>query len=467
MFLFVLALLILVQGESFCPSANDFVVMGPSTLYNQGWSTRGSGGVATKAAFNLIGGSVEYDVDFSQTHENVNANIYTISPIFSGSFTQAAYCDGQKSGDAWCVEIDWIETNGNCGGATTLHTRPGTGNNGCTGWGCQISYNYNGAAKFHMKIAYANDGTITVFRNGVQMSQGQYNPGVQGEDTSALVRYYQQRGAVIYSSQWQGWVPTINGCSQSGGDLGSSFYSVSNLVINGAVVQGPKPTVCSGSSNPPPPQNNPVAPKSSPVAPKSNPVAPKSNPPPPSGGSSNCRIAGSNNNQYYYEVQAAEGASVSIKCSQGQTAQCSSSTWGDKTYFQCWPAGKCDSPNPTCASPVTCHIAGTNNNQYYYEVQSVSGASVSVKCSQGQTAQCSSSTWGDKTYFQCWPAGKCDSPNPTCSRSGARLEDQSSDSSPVIPGWGIALIVIGSVVVVAAIVGALVWSLKSSSAESV
>merc|ERR1712070_221946 len=47
-------------------------------------------------------------------------------------------------------------------------------------------------------------------------------------------------GAVIYSSQWQGWVP--GDCGQ--GDLGSSRYAVMNLKITGKVIAGPEPRRC-------------------------------------------------------------------------------------------------------------------------------------------------------------------------------------------------------------------------------
>jgi len=34
------------------------------------------------------------------------------------------------------VEVDWIETNGNCGAATTLHTVEGYFSEGCNAGGC-------------------------------------------------------------------------------------------------------------------------------------------------------------------------------------------------------------------------------------------------------------------------------------------------------------------------------------------
>jgi hypothetical protein len=113
---------------TYCPSTNDLTVgYGNANLVDRGWVVAGGGSAATKSAFNLLGGFVEFDVDFSNVPTGVNANIYTISPSFGDSFSQANYCDGQGPNGRWCVEVDWIETDGNCGGATTLHTRPGPG----------------------------------------------------------------------------------------------------------------------------------------------------------------------------------------------------------------------------------------------------------------------------------------------------------------------------------------------------
>lgn len=88
----------------------------------------GGGAAATKASFNLLGGSVDFDLDLSNVHVGVNANIYTVSPTLanpSSGFVKSDYCDGAATGSKWCVEVDWIESNGDCGGATTLHTVEG------------------------------------------------------------------------------------------------------------------------------------------------------------------------------------------------------------------------------------------------------------------------------------------------------------------------------------------------------
>lgn len=230
---------------SYCPSVNDLIVAyGNANLYDGGWHIQGGGAAATKASFNLLNGYVEYDVDFSSTNTGVNANIYTISPKYipSSGFNQNNYCDGAKSDSNWCTEVDWIETNGNCGGATTLHTREGTGNDGCTAWGCKAEYYYNGRPSFHMRVEFKNDGSWTTIHDDKIINQYDLNPTPQSYDLKVLSEAYKSSGAVIYSSQWTGWVP-LESCGTYG-NLDSSYFSIRNLKITGTVVQGPIPRLC-------------------------------------------------------------------------------------------------------------------------------------------------------------------------------------------------------------------------------
>jgi hypothetical protein len=201
--------------------------------------------VATKSAFNLLGGAVEFDIDFSGVHKGVNANIYTISPTIQASgFNKDDYCDGAEKDQAkWCMEVDWIESNGDCGGATTLHTMFGPGYPGCTAWGCRASYHYNGKSSFHMRIEHSTDGTWTTTRDGQVIAYGSLDPPPAASDTGVIKSTMENKGAVIYSSLWTGWVP-VDDCGTQPGDLDSSSFSVKNLKINGAVVQGPTPTAC-------------------------------------------------------------------------------------------------------------------------------------------------------------------------------------------------------------------------------
>jgi len=236
--------------QKFCPQAKDLVETWRQTsapsIYNQGWSIQGGGGVATKSAFNLLGGYVEYDIDLSQSRTGVNSNIYTISPksFSKGSqgYTPGDYCDAQKYGSQFCLEVDWIESNGNCGGSTTLHTVEGPGSNGCTQWGCHYDYHYNGKNSFHMRIEYAKDGTWTVIRNGEKITYAMENPHPTSYDSGIIADYNNKYGSVITSTQWTGWVP-VEDCGTRG-DLASSKFSIKNLVIYGTVKQGPTPATC-------------------------------------------------------------------------------------------------------------------------------------------------------------------------------------------------------------------------------
>ena len=141
------------------------------------------------------------------------------------------------------MEVDWVETNGNCGGATTLHTVAGPGSVGCTAWGCQLEYHYNGRPSFHMRVDYKTNGEWTTTRDGQKISPGNLNPVPGSSDWDSLVSAYKTRGAVIYSSQWTGWVP-VSDCGTRG-DLYSSTFSIKNLKVYGSVVQGPVPRTCS------------------------------------------------------------------------------------------------------------------------------------------------------------------------------------------------------------------------------
>jgi len=245
--------------QLYCPNKNDLVVAytvpgSTNQLNDGGWTSQGGGAAATRSSFNLLGGYVEYDIDLSAVKPKVNANIYTVSPKFDGpSFKKSAYCDGAATGDKWCLEVDWLESNGNCGGATTLHTVQGPGNDGCTAWGCRSSYHYNGRSKFHMRVDYQADGTWTTTRDGVVISPSKLQPTPRSQDWAILKQQYEERGAVIYSSIWTGWVPVADCGSGGGGDLANSAFTVSNLTISGTVVQGPQPTACGGPPTPPPP----------------------------------------------------------------------------------------------------------------------------------------------------------------------------------------------------------------------
>lgn len=253
-----------VVAEEYCPTKDDLTIaycdngnkyhniMDCPQLNDGGWYVEGGGGVATKSSFNLNGGYVEYDIDFTNVDNGVNANIYTISPerFQNGAFFDKVndYCDGAATGSDWCIEMDWIETNGNCGGASTIHTIEGPGSDGCTGWGCRNSYHYGGTAKIAMRVDYDQNGQWTISMNGNPL--GQFDPVPDNRAWDIVRRFHEERGAVIYSSQWTGWVP-LSDCGGSY-DLYGSTFTVSNLKISGSVVQGPEPSKCSAGPSPDP-----------------------------------------------------------------------------------------------------------------------------------------------------------------------------------------------------------------------
>jgi hypothetical protein len=260
------------QGHvRYCPSADDLVVaysapLTPS-LKDRGWTLHGGGGVATKSSFNLLGGFAEFDLDFSAVNEGVNANIYSISPrLHGGDFSKAAdYCDGggntsKPAGKGgYCLEVDWIESNGKCGGATAIHDVPGRNTSrrplGCNAAGCRKEYLYM-KSTMHMRAEYDTAGRLTLTHENQTITPKQWVPLPNASDWSVTERSYASLGAVIYSSQWIGWAPaqalgcidphscnfpTPGNCSAV---LASSTYTVSNLEVFGTVVQGPVPTVC-------------------------------------------------------------------------------------------------------------------------------------------------------------------------------------------------------------------------------
>lgn len=257
----------------YCPAAGDLVAAyGKPQIRDQGWTVTGGAAVATKAAFNLLGGYVEFDVDFSSTKPGVNANVYTLSPplVDKAGFDQTKYCDGAKTDNTWCPEVDWIESNGACGAAATLHTVKGPGPNGCTAWGCRSEGTYPSGARFHMRVEYDADGGYRVKMGSKVITFASMQPTPGAGDKAIVAAAYQAAGAVIYSSQWVGWVPLEGQCGASASEavLAGSTFSVSNLVISGCVIQGPAPRTC--TSSPPTPSPQP-APQPAPPAPQPTP----------------------------------------------------------------------------------------------------------------------------------------------------------------------------------------------------
>merc|ERR1712028_313212 len=214
---------------------------------------------------------------------------------------------GENNGKPDCLEVDWLEANGGCGGATTLHTVSGTGGGACNYWGCRSTYSFGGST-FHMKVEYGNDGKFTITRDGQQISGDSFDPPASGNDWGIVKSTYESKGGVIYSSQWTGsWVPA-DFCGGGPGDLDGSHFAVSNLRVSGSVVQGPEPQKCSG----PQPSPSPSPPPS----------------PSPSPGGTCETSVGKNNDGTNLQSSAITTSSADQCCSQCSSASgCVGYTW--------------------------------------------------------------------------------------------------------------------------------------------
>lgn len=219
----------------YCPQQNDFTSGGNIVFNKNGWKMTGPGGVHGKATFNLLGGFVQFDMDTSGAHVNINNNLYTSSPDPSYF---PAYCDIQKNSSPQCMEMDIIENNGGCLAQTTWHTWPNH-NGDCDEGGCW-GQQYLPKGVFKVRADFSADGWMTVSLNGQKVDVS--NPTPSEDAKKYVAQIMQSTGAQIHSTQWQGWVPPGN-CG-GGGDLSSSVFAVSNLQISGSVVQGTEPTRC-------------------------------------------------------------------------------------------------------------------------------------------------------------------------------------------------------------------------------
>ena len=77
---------------------------------------------------------------------------------------------------------------------------------------------------------------------GTSGTQGNPNPTPNDDAKGYVAETLGSIGAQVHSSQWTGWVPGGN-CG-GGGGLDDSVFSVSNVKIMGAVVQGAEPARC-------------------------------------------------------------------------------------------------------------------------------------------------------------------------------------------------------------------------------
>lgn len=210
--------------------------------------------MSSKAAFNMLGGFIDFDMDLSGAHPNVNQNVYT-SSLNGPNCGKDCYCDAPNGG---CMELDFIEANGNCAYASTWHTTMVGGQN-CDVGGCQhVGAMGNNA---HVHVDFSTDGWMTIRVNDEVLDGRKMNPTPGPQDASALASTMRSKGAVLESSQWTGWVP---GNCGGDGNLAASVFKVSNLKVQGTVVQGPEPKLCNGPAPTPAPDSPTPSP---PVAP--------------------------------------------------------------------------------------------------------------------------------------------------------------------------------------------------------
>jgi hypothetical protein len=180
-----------VRRGTFCPRAKDFGNYADATLFDGGWTIKNMASVHSKAAYDLVGGSVEYDIDLTNAVLNVNQAFYTISPKTfpdDTGYTPAYYCDAGSSSN-FCLEVDWLESNGNCGGVSTLHTSYGTGSGVCNSWGCGNKYVYTNAS-YHVRHQYDSQGFWSMFINGVNTGGVKYS-GSTVVDPNAVINVNQ------------------------------------------------------------------------------------------------------------------------------------------------------------------------------------------------------------------------------------------------------------------------------------
>lgn len=236
----------LVSGETYCPTLDDFdIAWGSVTAEGNGWRVDGEGGVHGKTSWNLLGGSIEFDMDVCGAQTGVNNNFYTISPQGGPS---SGYCDIQTNDSPICMELDIIENNGKCLGRTTWHVW-GNKDGGCDQNGCYGEYHFDDGCQFHMRTEFGEDGSLIQYKNGQVINI----KGPSDIEKNQIKQNMESTGAAIASTQWKGWVPDDGSCGGLGDSNGFQF-AVTNVVVNApqGIKFGSSPPTCAGPSPPPP-----------------------------------------------------------------------------------------------------------------------------------------------------------------------------------------------------------------------
>jgi len=262
-------------AEMYCPTANDLQLDyndGGAILLDQGWEITDSARVSTKASFNLLGGYVEFTMDVSETNPGVNTNLYSSFPNLTSAGYRGTvdYCDGQGPNEAspyWCLEQDYIETNGPMLFASTWHTvekdasvgdLKGCDHHGCgaehhflTALGCNRSSSHpepviDSSRPFQLRASFSESGEMSILltQDDVKLQVAEFSHWDGGQpdddDYQIIKSYMENQGAVILSSQWTGWVPG-NECplGSSGADsTNGSKFAIYDLTLSGKLLRG-------------------------------------------------------------------------------------------------------------------------------------------------------------------------------------------------------------------------------------
>jgi len=329
-----LTLLQLAAGNTWCPTLSDFdVAWGDVQGEGNGWRVNGEGGVHGRTSWNLLGGSIEFDMDACGGVDQVNNNLYTVSP--EGGMS-SGYCDIQSNDSPICMELDIDENNGNQNGATTWHVW-GNKDGGCDQNGCVGLYRIDDSCKYHMRTEFHEDGGLTQYRNGNVI---QVNGGPSSNEKNQIQSTLSRLGAAIISTQWTGWVPSppnseylprnTSRKDTSPNDSNGASFAITNLVVNAprGIKFGPSPPTCS---------------------------APSPTPVPTPGPSGQCKIfEGMNNDGTNLHSTATSASSTDDCCNQcSATSGCVGFTHVHATG-ECWMKSAVDSPrDDQCSGCVT------------------------------------------------------------------------------------------------------------------
>jgi hypothetical protein len=229
-------------GGTYCPTLADFdIAYGEGvTAEANGWRVHGEGGVDGRTSWNLLGGSIEFDMDVCGAQPGINNNFYMISP--KGGPQVSGYCDIQTNDSPICMELDVIENNGKCLGRTTWHVW-GDKAGGCDQNGCFGQYKLDDGCKFHMRTEFGEDGSLTQYRNGEVISIS-----VEARENNEIKQTMESVGSAIASTQWEGWVPDDGSCPPSGFNVTASEFAITNVVVHAphGILFGPVPPHCAG-----------------------------------------------------------------------------------------------------------------------------------------------------------------------------------------------------------------------------